>query len=466
MWDPADPAPSAAPRVAPGSLLLVGGTRACLRAALEIDPQMRALQADDVKHADVLARRMARQGGFEHVVWLVPQSPCAPVAGEATIAGQDWGVLTGFRLVQALLMQGYGQRALHFSVITVRAQSIGPGDSADATHAAVHGLAGALAKEYPNWTIRLADLPAPDAVPLIEVLSLPAEPSGHAWVHRHGEWYRPHLTPVRVSGRREAPYRDGGVYIVIGGAGQLGGAWSEYMIRRHGARLVWVGRRARDARIDARLARLAALGPAPCYVAADARCLDALEAVRASVLALHGQVHGVVHAAMDCMAQPLAGMTEQQFRSALRAKVDISVRVAQVFGRDPLDFLLFFSSMTSLIKHPHQAHDAAGCVFADAFARQVRHQVPYPVKVMNWGNWKTHDAADAERRPREPGAARVPSIAQEQGMRALDILLDSPLDRLGMMRGAPGREVGGMKVRDTIDLYPAGGQAVQPRQAT
>lgn len=459
VWDPADPAPSVAPPLTPGSLLIVGGTPACLRAALEIDPHMLALQVDDVRHADVLARRIERRGIVEHVVWLVPQSACTPVPGDAAIAAQDLGVLTGFRLIQALLMQGYGQRALNFSVITVRAQSIGAGDSADATHAGVHGLAGALAKAYPNWAVRLVDLPAPDAVPLPEVLSLPAAPHCHAWVRRHGEWYRPQLMPLRVSGKHESPYRDLGVYVVIGGAGEIGAAWSEYMIRHHGARIVWVGRRERDARIDAQLARLAAFGQAPLYVAADARTPDALEAVRATVLARHGEVHGVVHAARDCTHQALDGMTEQQFLSALRAKVDISVRVAQVFGHDPLDFLLFFSSMTSLIKHPRQAHHAAGCVFADAFAGQLRHRVPYPVKVMNCEDWKAqHDASACEHRSREPGAGLVAPIAPEVGMRALDILLGSPLDQLGMVRAASGLEAGDMIAPDTIDLYPAGAQ--------
>lgn len=72
-------------------------------------------------------------------------------------------------------------------------------------------------------------------------------------------------------------YQTGGVYAVIGGAGYLGEAWSEYMIRRYKARIIWIGRSTLNDSIQAKLDRLSAFGPAPEYVSADAADSASLE---------------------------------------------------------------------------------------------------------------------------------------------------------------------------------------------
>ncbi len=48
-------------------------------------------------------------------------------------------------------------------------------------------------------------------------------------------------------------YQTGGVYAVIGGAGYLGEAWSEYMIRRYKAHIIWIGRSTLNDSIQAKL---------------------------------------------------------------------------------------------------------------------------------------------------------------------------------------------------------------------
>ncbi|MFP3380716.1 KR domain-containing protein, partial [Bacillus sp. SIMBA_069] len=57
--------------------------------------------------------------------------------------------------------------------------------------------------------------------------------------------------------------------MVLGGAGGLGIALSEYLIRRHRAQLVWLGRRAEDEVIGQHRVRLGKLGPTPLYLQAD-----------------------------------------------------------------------------------------------------------------------------------------------------------------------------------------------------
>ena len=175
-----------------------------------------------------------------------------------------------FRLVKALLSQDYVARKLGWTLITTGALAVRGPDSVRATHASIHGLVGSLAKEYTHWPILLLDSDAAAPWPWRELFALPPDSCGDAWGYRGGEWFRQKLVPVR-----EWPldtsnlYRAGGVYVVIGGAGGVGKAWSRFMIETYGAHIVWIGRRAEDETIRANLDALGANGPRPKYIQVD-----------------------------------------------------------------------------------------------------------------------------------------------------------------------------------------------------
>ena len=101
----------------------------------------------------------------------------------------------------------------------------------------------------------------------------------------------------------------------------------------------------------------------------------------------YAHVHGLVHSAIVLDDQSLASMNEARFRAGLAAKMDVSVRMAQVFQHEALDFVLFFSSLQSFSKSPGQSNYAAGCTFKDAFAHYLARHWSCAVKVMNWGYW-------------------------------------------------------------------------------
>jgi acyl transferase domain-containing protein len=108
---------------------------------------------------------------------------------------------------------------LRWSIITIQSQAVNKKDAVDPTHAPVHGLAGSMAKEYSNWKTRLVDLEADCDWPFDEIFSLPADPEGNAWGYRGGQWYRQQLIPIQLPGVSHTRYKEGGVYVVVGGAG-------------------------------------------------------------------------------------------------------------------------------------------------------------------------------------------------------------------------------------------------------
>ncbi len=128
-------------------------------------------------------------GSIGRLIWLLPRE--AGTSAELLAAAQAGGVGFGLRLVQALLALGYGTRALRLDVLTRQAAAL-DGEAVEPAHAGVHGLLGALAKEYPHWSVRLADLPADDSArePLAQSLRREADPQGELLAWRGGAWHR------------------------------------------------------------------------------------------------------------------------------------------------------------------------------------------------------------------------------------------------------------------------------------
>ncbi|MGV4827866.1 SDR family NAD(P)-dependent oxidoreductase, partial [Burkholderia pseudomallei] len=363
-----------------------------------------------------------------HLVWL----PSAPADTHAPLA--QCASLDGLRLVKRLLALGAGDRAFDLTVLTVRSWTM-PGDApAFPAHADLAGLCGALANEYPHWRVRLIDLPDAAALPA-DWHARSAEGGHPLLLHRHGQWFARRLVPLAALPAPAAqPYRPGGVYVAIGGAGGLGRVWTEHAIRACGAQVVWIGRRPLDAQIDAHCDALAALGPRPSYLSADASDAESLRAARDAVLERFGRLDGVVHTAIVLEDGGLAQLDEARFSAALNAQVATTANLARVFGSDPLDFILFFSSLQSAFVAAGQSNYAAGCTFRDAFADWLRTQLRCAVKVVNWGYWGQTGVVATEPYRARMAALGIGSIEPAPAMAVVDALLASNVDQVGYLK--------------------------------
>ncbi|MEJ2125518.1 MAG: SDR family NAD(P)-dependent oxidoreductase, partial [Alphaproteobacteria bacterium] len=434
VWDVTSPVQEAV-SPAPGErTVIIGGTEERRAALIEHLPNAQVLKMPANASVEDLQRQLGAAGQIDHMIWLAPEEQAPSFADDALIAAQEDGVLHCFRLFKALAALGYCQQSLSWTLITAQTQAVRRCDAQHPAHASLHGFMGSLAKEYPHWRVRLADLPVDGDWPLAALLRLPPDAEGAAWAWRDGEWYRQQLLPGLLPDADETLYRRGGVYVVIGGAGGIGEVWSEHMIRRYGAQIVWIGRRAPDDAIEAKLERLSYPGPAPQYLSADAGSREALQTACDTIRERFGVIHGVVHSAIVLADKSLEQMSEAVFRSALAAKVDVSVRLAQVFGEEPLDFVLFFSSVQSFMPAAGQSNYAAGCTFKDAFAQTCGRHWSCPVKIMNWGYWGSIGVVAADDYRERLAASGIGSIEPSEGMAALDVLMASPCSQLGLLK--------------------------------
>ncbi|MFB9326110.1 SDR family NAD(P)-dependent oxidoreductase [Paenibacillus aurantiacus] len=410
----------------PGITVMIGGNDSLREAVCRHHADTIFLDVEPRVTIEQLIDKLAELASIECVIWAAPEEWHGSASDERLIQAQEEGTLAAFRVVKAMLELGYGTKELAWIFLTWQSQQVRPDEPVLPHHAGIHGLAGVMAKEYPFWRVVSLDLEL-DKAP--DLTGLPAFGGSQGCYARRGnQWYKQLLIP-REQGVGQSPdsvYRQGGVYVVIGGAGGIGEAWTEYMIRRYRAQIVWVGRRAEDEAIRLKIRELSRFGPAPCYIAADAADREALEGVRRKVNERFGAINGIVHSAIVMLDQGLMRMEEERFRSALTAKIDVSVRLAQVFGAEKLDFVLFFSSVNSFMRAPGQSNYVAGCLFKDMFARALGREWTCRVKVMNWGYWGTVGIVASDAYRDRLAQAGLGSVAPEEGMQALEELLSGP----------------------------------------
>lgn len=391
---------------------------------------------------------------FDHVIWIAPDvlrtSSEVPL-----IEQQESGAVALFRVVKALLDLGFADRELRWTIITSKTQRVKRDEPLQPAHAAVLGLAGSLAKEYPHWNVSLLDLDSAGSITAADCLAIAGDPRGDGLAYRSGEWFHRKFAEIATLPASPAVrYRQNGVYVVIGGAGGVGEAWTRFMIERYQADIVWIGRRPSDNVIAEKIARLGQSGPAPLYISADATKLEELDEACQTILRAKGAIHGVVHSAIVLRDQGLARMDEPAFRASLAAKVDTSVNMDVVFGGEGLDFMLFFSSIMSFTRAAGQSNYAAGCVFEDSFALDVQCRRAYPVKVVNWGYWGDVGIAAGDHYKQAMTRMGLGSIAASEGMSVLQALVDSDLNQLGVVRVIEGATLAGLDLSETLEGYP------------
>ncbi|HEV2639447.1 MAG TPA: amino acid adenylation domain-containing protein [Actinocrinis sp.] len=462
VWDPVREPQTTPWPAAAESVVIIAATQEARDVLTVLYPRAHiAAPPADGTHPNPEQALLGSDPEISHLIWVAPGFQ-ENRSGDSIIADQDDGPLRLFRTVKALLAAGYADRPLGLTLITQRTHAIHDTEPVDPTHAGVAGLAGSVAKEYPNWRVRVADVDAYDGPAFAAVLSLPAHPDGDLRIRRDGLWHRQQLMTVQPTRPAASRLRDGGTYVLVGGAGGLGTAISGYLIRRYRAQVVWLGRSRLNPRIEAAAAKAAdAGGPEPLYLCADATSADSVQAARNEIVRRFGAVHGVIHSGLVLSGASLARMSQAQFESVLRGKVDASVRLMEAFGGDSLDFALFLSSINSYLKAIKQANYAAACTFMDSYALtgQSRHGITG--KVLNLGYCFNNAPTDGE-----PGAvvsADAPLIQPDELAAAIELLCASPVNRLAVMKFGPALNTRGITVGQDEVILPA---ATRPSGAT
>jgi len=258
------------------------------------------------------------------------------------------------------------------------------GSAQECAHAAVIGFALTLKRENPAATVKLVGLPpawSADRARCAQVLLDECRI----------DTAQPALLRHTADGRREvecldalpddagddshparalaAPVRDGGTYLVTGGAGGLGLDFARWIAgAARGTNLVLCGRRPADAAIERALAGLRALGASAHYRATDIGDRDQVRALVADCRARFGGIDGVLHAAGTLRDAFVLRKNLADIDAVCRPKVDGSVWLDLELADQPLDWFVLFASLAGVLGNVGQADYAYANAFMDRFA--------------------------------------------------------------------------------------------------
>ncbi|MBN6545199.1 SDR family NAD(P)-dependent oxidoreductase, partial [Actinacidiphila bryophytorum] len=232
------------------------------------------------------------------------------------------------------------------------------------------GLAGLLRTvrlEHPAVRVQVIETDR-ESGDLDALLAADARTADEQIRHRAGRREVMDWQPVPTTTPAPAPWKDGGVHLVTGGAGGLGALLAaEIGARAPGARIVLVGR-SEPAAAEGVLRSLHEAGVGAEYRTADVGDPAAVQRLVDDVLAAHGRLDGVVHAAGVHRDALVRAKTPEQLAEVLAAKVSGAVNLDAATSSLPLDHFVLFSSLAAVAGNVGQADYAAANGFLDRFA--------------------------------------------------------------------------------------------------
>jgi NADP-dependent 3-hydroxy acid dehydrogenase YdfG/SAM-dependent methyltransferase len=346
---------------------------------------------------------------------------------------QENGVISLFRLVKALGDLGYSNKPIELKVVTDSAVKVFPEDKINPYPASIFGFCMSMAKEYRSWKVSCIDidLNSQSTVPFTDsfndtakrVVDESPKISGNIAAIRSGKRYVRKLVPIKLPSQQSVPFKQNGVYLILGGAGGIGSELGKYLAENFKANLVLVGRSAFDPAKENLIKDIKAVGGDAIYVEADATNLESMRTVVKNAKRSFGRINGVVHAAIVLKDGIIEMMDEADFRQVMAPKVRGSFILQEVVKEEDIDFMMFFSSTQSFSGHIGQSNYAAACTFKDAYAEYLSGKGGYEVKIVNWGFWGSVGVVATEEYNRRLASQGLYSISPVEGIEAVNRIL-------------------------------------------
>jgi acyl transferase domain-containing protein/2-polyprenyl-3-methyl-5-hydroxy-6-metoxy-1,4-benzoquinol methylase len=245
---------------------------------------------------------------------------------------------------------------------------------------------------------------------LIEVDENVQEGDLLAWLHEN-RLCMPHASHIRYrDGKRwvrewqelapatdpeSLPWKEGGCYLISGGAGGLARLFVQEIARQvQEATVILLGRSALSVSQQAQLERVGQKRIHIDYQQVDVSDGPAVHSLIQRVLAQHGQLHGIIHAAGVLRDSLLLNKTPEEVRTVLAPKVFGVEHLDGATSEIPLDFFVLCSSLAAVAGNVGQADYAAANAYIDVFAhaRQalvMAGQRQGATLSINWPYWET-----------------------------------------------------------------------------
>ncbi|MEQ1759707.1 MAG: SDR family NAD(P)-dependent oxidoreductase [Vicinamibacterales bacterium] len=333
--------------------------------------------------------------------------------------------------------------------------------------ASVLGPCGVIPKEFPNVRCFNVDLGNGQAADDLSEEAFEAVLAEFGEAHRNQivayrgryRWERgykqvllPHTPVAATSSDRVGRLRRDGVYLITGGTGGIGLALARRLARAGHPTLILTRKTPFPAR--AMWDSLLSASDTPRRVVRTIEAIREIEALGARVEVCvaevsdrqqmtrvvddttkrFGAIHGVIHAAGIVRPGLILAKTRATADSVLAPKVRGTLILYDLLKDASLDFLVLFSSITTVSTPFAEADYSAANAFLDAFTYFANADGRVHALTINWPGWKeVGQLADLETLPGVEGwkqAAMARAISTEAGLEAFERALNSGLKQV------------------------------------
>ncbi|MEN9566944.1 MAG: hypothetical protein RLZZ69_2140, partial [Cyanobacteriota bacterium] len=302
------------------------------------------------------------------------------------------------------------------------------------------GLASAIAIEHPEAWGGIVDLDLqPTNAQVDSLLQIITQTDREDRIAiRQDRLYVPRLQATAAPDSSKSLELSANAYLITGGLGSLGLKAAQLLADRGAKNLILLGRSQPSADAQQAIERLVKQGITVKAINVDITDYDALEQIlRANnLIPRKGEqpfaptlsIKGIIHAAGVIDDGLLQNQTWASFQRVIDPKVIGAWNLHKVTQDLELDFLVFFSSVASLIGSPGQSNYTVANAGLDAIAR-YRHSQGLPALSINWGAWADSGIA-VEQGFKVKG---LNLIEPDAGLVALQQLLTSKVTQVGVI---------------------------------
>lgn len=324
----------------------------------------------------------------------LPETTVAQLeSSERTLAARFESCSTQlFELIQGAIRTKTRKR----SVLQVLVPSEGP----DAAFSALVGLARTACLENPKLSVQVLALSEKDSA--AELLEKVEENRGalEDVLVRYEGGARVVAALEEVSAASagqgsadETPWKEGGVYLITGGAGGLGLIFArEILTRVRRVSVILTGRSGLSEPLQATLAGMEREGATLRYMSVDVGDEPAVAELVRWIQREFGGLDGVIHSAGGTRDSFLLRKSKDEFQSVLRPKVAGISNLYEATRALDLDFLVSFSSIVAVTGNIGQADYCTANAFLDATAWLHRTDAAQGrrgrVLSINWPLWR------------------------------------------------------------------------------
>lgn len=294
------------------------------------------------------------------------------------------------------------------------------------------------------------------AAAIADELALSSGFGGNEIAYRDGARHRRSLCRLDAASPSNdtLPLREGGCYLITGGAGKLGLAVARHLAQRTRACLLLSGRSSTPSpNLERELDALRALGARVLYRSADSADADAVRALVDVAKTEFGAVHGVIHCAGVARDRSILELDDREFAEMLAPKAEGLALLDRATADQPLDFFVCFSSVSALLGDLGAGAYAVANRFMDSYARWREAQRAQGRRngrsiSINWPLWATGGMEIAGSDASVFGFSGMQAISEAEGLEAFDRILCGQENRVLVSIGDPQRVARALRLQD------------------